>query len=183
MFRNINIWDLRKNYTVYKGDPLPKYRIPYGLYSNRSGITSLCLDPSRIKLYAASMDDVIYEFNVVSYDDSPSNSHFISTLNPELSNRHCFFAVSVYGGHEQHSFYIKTCLSGDGKYLLSGSSDDHAYIWKIGAGPRPLLKLEGHGAEVTCVAWCPNDITNVMRNKILHNSLDMALYLNSLFIF
>nr|CAG4644755.1 EOG090X058A [Leptodora kindtii] len=159
---NINIWDLRKNYTVYKGDPLPKYRIPYGLYSNRSGITSLCLDPSRIKLYAASMDDVIYEFNVVSYDDSP---------------------MSVYGGHEQHSFYIKTCLSGDGKYLLSGSSDDHAYIWKIGAGPRPLLKLEGHGAEVTCVAWCPNDITNVMRNNILHNSLDMALYLNSLLIF
>ena len=72
------------------------------------------------------------------------------------------FLVGIYGGHEQHTFYIKTCLSGDGKYLLSGSSDDHAYIWRVGAGPRPLLKLDGHGAEVTCVAWCPNDITNVV---------------------
>lgn len=67
----------------------------------------------------------------------------------------------MYGGHDQHSFYIKSCLSGDGNYLLSGSSDDFAYIWKIGGGPQPLLKLEGHGAEVTCVAWSANDISKV----------------------
>ena len=44
---------------------------------------------------------------------------------------------------------------------ISGSSDDHAYIWKIGEGPQPLLKLDGHGAEVTCVAWSSVDITKV----------------------
>ena len=136
----INVWDLRKNYTVYKGDPVTRTRIHYGSFSNRSGATSLCLNPTRTLLYAATMDDVIYEFNVASYDDDP---------------------VAVYGGHEQHSFYIKACLSGDGAYLLSGSSDDHAYIWRVGAGPEPMLKLEGHGAEVTCVAWCSNDITKV----------------------
>lgn len=72
-----------------------------------------------------------------------------------------FFLVGIYGGHQQHSFYIKSCLSGDGKYILSGSSDDHAYIWKVGGGPRPLFKLDGHGAEVTCVAWSPGDETKV----------------------
>jgi len=138
---NIHVWDLRKNYTLYKGDPLPKTKIPYGGLSSRSGITSLSLNPGKTLLYASSMDDVIYEFNAVSYEETP---------------------IAVYGGHEQHSFYIKTCLSGDGKYLLSGSSDDHAYIWRIGAGPKPLLKLEGHGAEVTCVAWCSNDITKIV---------------------
>ncbi|XP_046647558.1 protein lethal(2)denticleless-like isoform X3 [Daphnia pulicaria] len=115
---NIHVWDLRKNYTVYKGDPLPKTSIPYGWLTCRSGIASLSLDPGKTLLYAAAMDDVIYEFNVASYDENP---------------------VGVYGGHEQHSFYIKSCLSGDGKYLISGSSDDHAYVWKVGAGPRPGL--------------------------------------------
>ncbi|XP_046459650.1 protein lethal(2)denticleless-like isoform X1 [Daphnia pulex] len=138
---NIHVWDLRKNYTVYKGDPLPKTSIPYGWLTCRSGIASLSLDPGKTLLYAAAMDDVIYEFNVASYDENP---------------------VGVYGGHEQHSFYIKSCLSGDGKYLISGSSDDHAYVWKVGAGPRPLLKLDGHGAEVTCVAWSSNNVPKVL---------------------
>jgi len=75
----------------------------------------------------------------------------------------------VYGGHEQHTFYSKSCLSGNGKYLISGSSDDHAYIWKIGQGPQPFLKLEGHGAEVTCVAWSSTDITKVALFFIYHD--------------
>nr|CAH0108023.1 unnamed protein product [Daphnia galeata] len=138
---NIHIWDLRKNYTVYKGDPLPRTSIPYGGLTCRSGIASLSLNPGKTLLYAAAMDDVIYEFNVASYDETP---------------------VGIYGGHEQHSFYIKSCLSGDGKYLISGSSDDHAYVWKVGAGPRPLLKLDGHGAEVTCVAWSSNNVPKIL---------------------
>ncbi|KAI9558620.1 hypothetical protein GHT06_015408 [Daphnia sinensis] len=138
---NIHVWDLRKNYTVYKSDPLPKMSIPYGVFTCRSGIASLSLNPGKTLLYAGAMDDVIYEFNVASYNENP---------------------VGVYGGHEQHSFYIKSCLSGDGKYLISGSSDDYAYIWKVGAGPRPLLKLDGHGAEVTCVAWSPSNVPKVI---------------------
>ena len=96
-----------------------------------------------------------------------SSAHFLDYVFHQLNRTRFFFGlVAVYGGHEQHSFYIKTCLSGDGKYLLSGSSDDHAYIWRIGGGPKPLLKLEGHGAEVTCVAWSSNDITKVCPDAI-----------------
>lgn len=39
------------------------------------------------------------------------------------------------------------------RYLISGSSDERAYIWNID-WPTPLVALEGHAAEVTCVAWC-----------------------------
>lgn len=68
---NIHIWDLRKNYTAYKGDPLPKYKISCGNSSARSGVTSLCLNPGKTLLYVAAMDDVIYEFNVAAYDSDP----------------------------------------------------------------------------------------------------------------
>lgn len=71
--RNIHIWDLRKNYTVYKGDPLPKFSIPYGSLCARGGVTNLLLDPGKTRLYASCMDDVIFEFNAVSYSENPCN--------------------------------------------------------------------------------------------------------------
>lgn len=71
LFRSIRVWDLRKNYTSYKGDPIPKIIIPYAGLSSRSSITSLSLNPSKTLLYAASMDSVIYEFNVSSYCETP----------------------------------------------------------------------------------------------------------------
>lgn len=59
-----------------------------------------------------------------------------------------------YKGHQtSNSFYVKTCLSPDGQYLLSGSFDKKAYIWNINDG-EPIATLNGHEAEVTCVAWC-----------------------------
>lgn len=106
------------------------------------------------------MGDVIFEFNAVSYNDFPGRSIHILPIN-HFKNLNCLIVVGIYVGHEQHSFYIKSCLSGDGRYLLSGSSDDHAYVWKVGEGPRPMLKLDGHSAEVTCVAWSPADMTKV----------------------
>ena len=58
----------------------------------------------------------------------------------------------VYTGAQIKSFYIKTCLSPDGEYLLSGSSDEKAYIWNV-KNPIPLVSLVGHAFEVTSVAW------------------------------
>lgn len=78
------------SFTVYKGDPLPKTSIPYGWLTCRSGIASLSLDPGKTLLYAAAMDDVIYEFNVASYDENPGMK-----LNPvKLSN----YSYLFFGG-------------------------------------------------------------------------------------
>ena len=42
-------------------------------------------------------------------------------------------------------------------YLLSGSSDNNAYIWRV-ADPTALpVVLKGHLGAVTSVAWCPSD--------------------------
>lgn len=57
-----------------------------------------------------------------------------------------------YVGLVNKSFYIKSSLSPDGQYLLSGSSEEKAYIWNVN-NSQPLVALCGHRAEVTCVAW------------------------------
>ncbi|GBP48809.1 Protein lethal(2)denticleless [Eumeta japonica] len=78
------------------------------------------------------MDNVIYCFNISTYNALPEQR---------------------YVGHENSTFYIKSSLSPDCRYLVSGSSDKNAYIWNVKC-PEPLMKLTGHWAEVTCAAWC-----------------------------
>jgi denticleless len=64
---------------------------------------------------------------------------------------------------------VKTSLSFDDRYLLSGSSDYSAYIWQVDQnvdivrGSRaPILALDGHNNEVTGVAWSPSDISRLV---------------------
>lgn len=129
---NIKVWDLRKNYNTYKREPLPKHSIPYCGSSTRNGYTNLIVDEARVRLYASCMDHVIYCFNIATYSASPEQR---------------------YVGHENTTFYIKTSLSRDCMYLVSGSSDKNAYVWNVKYS-EPLVKLSGHWAEVTCAAWC-----------------------------
>lgn len=58
----------------------------------------------------------------------------------------------TYTGLMNGSFYIKSSLSPDNQYLLSGSKDDNAYIWDVNSS-KPILALLGHSEEVTCVDW------------------------------
>lgn len=57
-----------------------------------------------------------------------------------------------YTGLTNGTFYIKSSLSPDDQYLISGSKDEKAYIWNVN-NAEPILALHGHAEEVTCVAW------------------------------
>ncbi|XP_025265916.1 protein lethal(2)denticleless isoform X1 [Camponotus floridanus] len=129
----IKVWDLRKNYTVHKKEPIAKHLMNYGGNSTRNGFSSLLICPARITLYASCMDNIIYAYNISSYNHKP---------------------VAEYYGHQNRTYYVKTCLSSDGRYLASGSSDELAYIWHTNRPGVPLVKLFGHTEEVTCIAWC-----------------------------
>ncbi|XP_069681957.1 protein lethal(2)denticleless isoform X2 [Periplaneta americana] len=137
----IKVWDLRKNYSAYRREPLPCYTLPYLGNTARNGFTNLVLDPGKVKLYANCMDSVIYCYNVATYEQKP---------------------VATYTGHQNATFYVKSCLSPDGLYLASGSSDDRAYIWNTNGSKRPVACLVGHGAEVTSVQWCPVGDTKIV---------------------
>ncbi|KAG8123242.1 hypothetical protein E2320_018672, partial [Naja naja] len=108
----IKIWDLRKNYTVYRQEPVPS--------------------------------------RVFSY---PGNS----TRKLDLKNT----PVSVFSGHQNFSFYVKSSISPDNQFLISGSSDQCAYIWKVSEPQLPPVVFHGHLQEVTSVAWCPSDFTKI----------------------
>ncbi|KAH8373608.1 protein lethal(2)denticleless [Drosophila serrata] len=128
----IKVWDLRRNYTAYKKEPLPRHKLPYAGHSTFRGFTNLIVDAAGSRLYANCMDNTIYCYNLASYSPRP---------------------LACYKGLLNSTFYIKSCLSPDGKYLLSGSSDERAYIWNLDHAEEPLVALAGHTVEVTCVAW------------------------------
>lgn len=127
----VKVWDLRKTHYNSKRDPLPKYTLPYPGKSARHGYSNLVIDSSNLRLYVNCLDNNIYCYNMGTYNTNP---------------------VMTYTGHQNNTFYIKSALSRDGSYLLSGSSDENAYIWNL-KYPEPICKLTGHTAEVTCVAW------------------------------
>ncbi|XP_074102598.1 WD40 domain-containing protein denticleless isoform X2 [Cotesia typhae] len=130
----IKVWDMRKHYTIHKKEPLPKHTFKYKGNSTQYGFTSLAICPSRLILYVNCRDNVIYSYNLSSYNQNP---------------------MAEYYGHRNESYYVKSCLSPDGKYLLSGSTDEFAYIWKTSKPGGPIFKLCGHTEEVTSVAWKP----------------------------
>ncbi|XP_023013694.2 WD40 domain-containing protein denticleless isoform X1 [Leptinotarsa decemlineata] len=131
----LKIWDLRKNYTIHKREAAPKTTIPYPGISAKNGYSSIIIDNEGIKLYANCLDNTIYCYNVGAYSNEP---------------------VMRYTGHQNNTFYVKSSLSKNSSHLISGSSDENAYIWDTKLS-RPIVKLTGHSAEVTCVSWCSKD--------------------------
>uniref|UniRef100_A0A8C5MMJ3 Denticleless E3 ubiquitin n=1 Tax=Leptobrachium leishanense TaxID=445787 RepID=A0A8C5MMJ3_9ANUR len=137
----IKVWDLRKNYSTYKQDPVPAKLFPYpGSSTRKLGYSSLVLDPTGSNLYANCTDDNIYMFNALGLRTDP---------------------VAVFSGHQNSTFYIKSSISPDGRFLLSGSSDHNAYIWQVCDPQAPPVTLQGHSQEVTSVTWCQSDFTKI----------------------
>ncbi|XP_031341066.1 protein lethal(2)denticleless-like [Photinus pyralis] len=135
----IKVWDIRKTYYSLDKIPTPKYSLPYSGDTLRYGYSNLLMNSNGTKLYASCLDNAIYVYNLATYNPKP---------------------VMKYVGHKNSTYYVKACLSPDDNYILSGSSDHDGYIWNV-KNSNPLVKLSGHDAEVTCVAWC-EDNSNVV---------------------
>ncbi|NXG14204.1 DTL protein, partial [Grallaria varia] len=137
----IKVWDLRKNYAAYRQDPVPFKALCYpGTSTRKLGYSSLVLDSTGANLFANCTDDNIYMFNMTSLRTAP---------------------VAVFSGHQNSTFYIKSSTSPDDQFLVSGSSDSNAYIWKVSEPSLPPRILLGHSQEVTSVAWCPSDYAKI----------------------
>ncbi|XP_012676440.2 denticleless protein homolog [Clupea harengus] len=140
--RTIKMWDLRKSYTAYHHEPVPLQVYLYpGSSTRKLGFSGLVLDSTCSNLFANCTDDNIYMFNVSGLKTTP---------------------VSVFSGHRNSSFYVKSSVSPDNQFLATGSSDHHAYIWKISEPTQAPMMLQGHSQEVTSVAWCPTDFTKIV---------------------
>ncbi|XP_075386214.1 denticleless protein homolog [Tenrec ecaudatus] len=137
----IKVWDLRKNYTAYRQEPIAAKSLLYpGSSTRKLGYSSLVLDSTASTLFASCTDDHIYMFNMTGLKTSP---------------------VASFSGHLNSTFYVKASLSPDDQFLLSGSSDEAAYIWRVSTPWDPPTVLLGHSQEVTSVSWCPADFTKI----------------------
>nr|XP_044986697.1 denticleless protein homolog isoform X2 [Jaculus jaculus] len=137
----IKVWDLRKNYSAYRQEPIASKSFPYpGSSTRKLGYSSLVLDSTGSTLFANCTDDNIYMFNMTGLKTAP---------------------VAIFNGHQNSTFYVKSSLSPDDQFLISGSSDEAAYIWKVSMPWLPPTVLLGHSQEVTSVCWCPSDFTKI----------------------
>ncbi|KAK3872802.1 hypothetical protein Pcinc_022155 [Petrolisthes cinctipes] len=132
----IKLWDLRKTHSGGRREPQCQYSLEYGGKSSLHGFISLTLSQSRDMLYTSCMDNIIYAYHLVNPTPKP---------------------VATYSGHMAQTYFVKSCLSPCGSYLLSGSSNNAAYIWLTESPGQPVAKLTGHFAEISAVDWCPVD--------------------------
>ncbi|KAF7995718.1 hypothetical protein HCN44_006825 [Aphidius gifuensis] len=157
----IKFWDIRMIYHSNKRKTEPFYQIT-GTNNNAknktTGISSLYLNPIDKTIYANYMNGNIDSFNISSYDYDA-------------------LPIGKYYGHNNSSSLISSCLSPDGKYLLSGSTDKFAYIWRTNKPGSPIVKLSGHDYDmITSVDWsgstdetwittCSMDSSNIYPNN------------------
>lgn len=83
-------------------------------------------------------------------------SAFIWTLEITRPKQFDFFplAVAVFSGHQNSTFYVKSSLSPDDQFLVSGSSDEAAYIWKVSCQTCPTnVRLNYSCKYFFCPRW------------------------------
>ncbi|GBG26076.1 Guanine nucleotide-binding protein subunit beta-1 [Hondaea fermentalgiana] len=146
----VKFWDIRV--VGRKQDPvqtIPTAPFVQGM-QRRPGITSLDFDPSGSKLLVSYRDADLVVYEWIHYNAKQRNPDHFRT-----------FTGSEDRPYACSSFYIHSCFSPDGNYILSGSGagagEDQALIWDVyGPSPLPVAALRGHRDEVTGVHWDPS---------------------------
>jgi len=129
----VKLWDLRKSYSLYRGDPVPKAELVHPATSSTRGFTSLSCSPaSPSHIYVSCMDSCIYQYDVVNLFQQPT---------------------AVFTGAEIKNFFINHSISPCGRYLASGSGDQWVYLWHTSSPGSPVARLGPQDAEVTAVTW------------------------------
>jgi denticleless len=136
----VKMWDLRRSYSLFRGDPRPAQVFNHPMDSSNRGFVSMIVDSQKRRFYVSCMDSKVYEWDLHASDPRPIRS---------------------FVGSETRSFFARIALSPDDCFLVSGSSDSNAYVWDTSLGCRalvePMAVLEGHAAEVTCASWSSKD--------------------------
>ncbi|KAL4378204.1 hypothetical protein GQ457_02G011980 [Hibiscus cannabinus] len=127
----VKFWDTRNlKFNVTQACPQPEA-------ASKKGISSLSQDSKGVFLTASCMDNRIYLYNILQLDKGP---------------------MQTFSGCQIESFYVKSAISPDADYVLSGSSNGKAHIWKVNKPHAEPIILKNHHGEVTAVDWCPSEI-------------------------
>eukprot|EP00088_Acartia_fossae_P001100 TRINITY_DN10411_c0_g1_i6.p1 TRINITY_DN10411_c0_g1~~TRINITY_DN10411_c0_g1_i6.p1 ORF type:complete len:749 (-),score=123.33 TRINITY_DN10411_c0_g1_i6:329-2575(-) len=127
----IKMWDIRKNYSLYKKKAVPVNQISYPGTSFTQGYTSIESSPNSPYFFVSCQDNVIYQYNSLAINNRP---------------------VNIYTGATISSFFIKSSISHCGTYLASGSSDNQLYIWNVNTGCQ-VATLGPQEETINSVTW------------------------------
>ncbi|KAJ3146655.1 hypothetical protein HDU89_006127 [Geranomyces variabilis] len=136
----IKMWDMR-NTTMYLRQAAPQpfaSSAPLPGARRAHGFSSFTLNSDGSRIYASCTDNHIYEFEAGRLGEPVQR-----------------FSAADY---RCDTFYIKTSLSPDERFIASGSSDNGLYVWELGHPEKPPLVLRGHTGEVTGVSWNRSDL-------------------------
>ena len=95
----VKLWDLRKSYSLYRGDPVPKAELAHPATSSTRGFTSISCSPACPSyIYVSCMDSYIYKYDVVNLFQQPS---------------------AVFTGAEIKNFFINHSISTCGRWVYN----------------------------------------------------------------
>ncbi|CAB4066576.1 DTL [Lepeophtheirus salmonis] len=128
----IKVWDLRKNYSLYKRDPIPSYSLPHPGGSSSLGFTCLAVDSSNT-VFVSCMDDKIYRYNLASNNEeylasgSSDSFSYIWRVN-SLAYGQETYPICKLQGHLAEVTCVEWCK---GNWTLVTCSDDVQHcIWR-----------------------------------------------------
>jgi WD40 repeat protein len=148
----IKLWDIR-NYGFYSKKKFPisaDYSVPSETSIRKYGITSLTLSPDN-SVFASCMDNQYLLFLLIL-------SIYEFGINNLKAPINAFTAKSYKCG----SFYVRTSISPDGRFLCSGSSDGNLHIWEVNLPLHAPFLMSGYEEEITGVSWSSGDLDQVI---------------------
>lgn len=137
------MWKCTKN-----SDILPHINIPATL---KQLLLSLCNNQTAVLKSCSICQQILFQQPCIhNLHVDPNCTGFFSSI------------VSVFSGHKNSSFYIKSTVSPDDQFLASGSSDHDTYIWKVSS---PLILL---CAALLCQAVvCLSSLNVILHSRFL----------------
>ncbi len=148
--RTVRLWELETGRQIFS--------VPAGV-----GLTSLFFLPDGQTFYA---DDNLYNTSDgTPFQNSgigggtlalsPDGKTFVSgsRTTAELRSANTGQLIRSLSGHSD--IVRSAAFSGDGKWLVTGSSDNTARVWEVASGKQVLL-LSGNSAQVDSVAFSPD---------------------------
>ncbi|KAI9329886.1 WD40-repeat-containing domain protein [Obelidium mucronatum] len=134
----VKYWDIRSR----GHNSVECSTLPYNPTGRVYGFVSMILNPDGSKIYAASKDNTIHEYNTLNLESPPSRTFSSASLS--LDN-----------------FYIKTTIAPNGMTLACGGGGSvpsvHLFDLSKGGDTRPPIVLKGHENDVSAVDWCKTD--------------------------
>ncbi|KAA8916608.1 hypothetical protein TRICI_001234 [Trichomonascus ciferrii] len=139
-------------------------------------VMNMAITPDGSQLIVICNDNIIHFFDLATYAKicemkvdktltsisvSKDSRYALINVKPEevhLWDLETYRIVRKYVGQLQREFVIRSCFGGPHEnYILSGSQDNHIYIWKRDSSEL-IETLPGHQGTVNCVKWSPTEV-------------------------